>query len=30
MALHIVARLAGPQRAQDVREGIEYDPRPQY
>ncbi|WP_069164732.1 DJ-1/PfpI family protein [Nocardia altamirensis] len=28
MALHIVARLAGPTRAHDVREGIEYSPDP--
>jgi transcriptional regulator GlxA family with amidase domain len=26
MALHIVGRLAGPERAQQVREGIEYAP----
>lgn len=28
MALHIVARLAGPERAHQVREGIEYAPDP--
>ncbi|MBV8930955.1 MAG: DJ-1/PfpI family protein [Kutzneria sp.] len=28
MALHIVGRLAGPRRARQVREGIEYDPAP--
>jgi transcriptional regulator GlxA family with amidase domain len=28
MALHLVARLAGPQRARDVRRGIQYDPAP--
>jgi transcriptional regulator GlxA family with amidase domain len=28
MALHLVARLAGPERAQAVRRGIQYDPRP--
>jgi len=28
MALHLVARLAGTERAQEVRRGIQYDPRP--
>lgn len=28
MALHLVARLAGTGRAQDVRRGIQYDPAP--
>ncbi|MQA07944.1 MAG: DJ-1/PfpI family protein [Pseudonocardiaceae bacterium] len=28
MALHLVARLAGEQRAREVRRGIQYDPRP--
>jgi transcriptional regulator GlxA family with amidase domain len=28
MALHLVARLAGADRARDVRRGIEYDPSP--
>lgn len=28
MALHLVARLAGTKRAQDVRRGIQYDPAP--
>jgi hypothetical protein len=28
MALHVVGRLAGPQRARQVREGIEYAPEP--
>jgi transcriptional regulator GlxA family with amidase domain len=28
MALHLVLRLAGPDRARDVRRGIEYDPEP--
>jgi transcriptional regulator GlxA family with amidase domain len=28
MALHLVARLAGTKRAQAVRRGIQYDPRP--
>jgi transcriptional regulator GlxA family with amidase domain len=28
MALHLVARLAGPDRAAQVRRGIEYDPAP--
>jgi transcriptional regulator GlxA family with amidase domain len=28
MALHIVGRLAGPERSRDVREGIEYAPDP--
>jgi transcriptional regulator GlxA family with amidase domain len=28
MALHLVARLAGPERAREVRRGIQYDPRP--
>lgn len=28
MALHLVARLAGPQRAREVRRGIQYDPAP--
>jgi transcriptional regulator GlxA family with amidase domain len=28
MALHVVGRLAGPERAHDVREGIEYAPDP--
>ncbi|MFI9508143.1 DJ-1/PfpI family protein [Nocardia sp. NPDC052566] len=30
MALHIVGRLAGPARAREVREGIEYAPDPGY
>ena len=30
MALHIVGRLAGPKRARQVREGIEYAPAPPY
>ncbi len=28
MALHLVDRLAGAERARDVRRGIQYDPRP--
>ncbi|WP_432571755.1 DJ-1/PfpI family protein [Kineococcus sp. SYSU DK005] len=28
MALHLVARLAGPERARQVRRGIQYDPQP--
>lgn len=28
MALHLVARLASPDRAREVRRGIEYDPQP--
>ena len=28
MALHLVARLAGPERAREVRRGIQYDPTP--
>jgi transcriptional regulator GlxA family with amidase domain len=28
MALHVVARLAGAQRAKQVRRGIQYDPQP--
>ena len=28
MALHLVARLAGRERAQEVRRGIQYDPSP--
>jgi transcriptional regulator GlxA family with amidase domain len=28
MALHLVARLAGTRRAQQVRRGIQYDPQP--
>jgi transcriptional regulator GlxA family with amidase domain len=28
MALHLVVRLAGPERARQVRRGIQYDPRP--
>ena len=28
MALHLVARLAGTERARDVRRGIQYDPSP--
>lgn len=28
MALHLVARLAGPERASQVRRGIEYEPAP--
>ncbi|WP_457204049.1 DJ-1/PfpI family protein [Nocardioides sp. HB32] len=28
MALHLVARLAGRDRAREVRRGIQYDPRP--
>lgn len=28
MALHVVARLTSPDRAREVREGIEYDPDP--
>ncbi|MGH3439501.1 MAG: DJ-1/PfpI family protein [Sciscionella sp.] len=28
MALHLVARLASPQRARQVRRGIQYDPEP--
>ena len=28
MALHLVARLAGPERARQVRRGIQYDPHP--
>ena len=28
MALHLVARLAGAERAQEVRRGIQYDPAP--
>ncbi len=27
-ALHLVARLAGAERARQVRRGIQYDPRP--
>ena len=28
MALHLVARLAGTERAREVRRGIQYDPHP--
>ena len=28
MALHLVARLASPARAREVRRGIQYDPEP--
>jgi transcriptional regulator GlxA family with amidase domain len=28
MALHLVVRLAGPDRAREVRRGIQYDPEP--
>jgi transcriptional regulator GlxA family with amidase domain len=28
MALHLVARLAGTERARHVRRGIQYDPQP--
>lgn len=28
MALHLVSRLAGPDRAREVRRGIQYDPAP--
>jgi transcriptional regulator GlxA family with amidase domain len=28
MALHVVGRLAGPERSRAVREGIEYAPDP--
>lgn len=28
MALHLVARLASPERAREVRRGIQYDPQP--
>ena len=28
MALHLVARLASTERAQEVRRGIQYDPQP--
>jgi transcriptional regulator GlxA family with amidase domain len=28
MALHVVGRLVSPERARDVREGIEYHPDP--
>ena len=28
MALHLVARLAGSDRARQVRQGIQYDPQP--
>ena len=28
MALHLVARLAGVERARQVRRGIQYDPAP--
>ncbi|WP_367125045.1 DJ-1/PfpI family protein [Streptomyces phytohabitans] len=28
MALHLVSRLASPERAREVRRGIQYDPRP--
>jgi transcriptional regulator GlxA family with amidase domain len=28
MALHLVARLVGPERAREVRRGIQYDPAP--
>lgn len=28
MALHLVARLAGPDRARQVRRGLQYDPQP--
>jgi transcriptional regulator GlxA family with amidase domain len=28
MALHLVVRLAGPDRARQVRRGIQYDPEP--
>ncbi len=28
MALHLVGRLAGTDRAREVRRGIEYDPQP--
>ena len=30
MALHVVGRLAGPKRARQVREGINYAPEPPY
>ena len=28
MALHLVVRLVGPERARQVRRGIQYDPEP--
>jgi len=28
MALHLVSRLASPERARQVRRGIQYDPQP--
>jgi transcriptional regulator GlxA family with amidase domain len=28
MALHLVSRLAGTDRAREVRRGIQYDPHP--
>jgi transcriptional regulator GlxA family with amidase domain len=28
LALHLVARLAGAERAREVRRGIQYDPHP--
>jgi len=28
MAFHIIGRLAGPDRARQIREGVEYDPEP--
>jgi hypothetical protein len=28
MALHLVVRLAGADRAREVRRGIQYDPEP--
>jgi hypothetical protein len=28
MALHLVVRLAGTERAKQVRRGIQYDPEP--
>ena len=30
MALHLVGRLAGPERAREVRRYIQYDPQPPY
>jgi transcriptional regulator GlxA family with amidase domain len=30
MALHLVGRLASPERARDVRRYIQYDPQPPY
>lgn len=30
MALHLVGRLASPERARQVRRGIQYDPQPPY